>query len=668
MIEVKNINLSVKHVNKRGNRYILKNVSATFEPRKINAIMGPSGGGKTSLLNLMYGKCERTSLTSGSILYNGSERNPIQWYRDVSLVEQQNLEVETKTPEEALRDVMDLHSKIPDDRFDRIVQGLQIEKILSTQISSLSGGERKRVFIAMALMSTSKIILLDEPVSDLDSQLALSLMTFIKKLAIEQDLTIVAIIHQPSPLLFELFDNLLFLYEGHPIYSSSVKGLEDALKAKGLPVVPGFTVAEFLLEVFSPSSSFENIECLKPQVSKCFRELEDVWNSSLFKFTENKSTDLDFETVDFKCVYRLLVNSPYFSYKNFIITFVVGVVLGLLAAFVLGKEKFDPVIYEKSRLLYNLMRSFEVFNVISLFYDLIHPQMSLRELINFRNNPNINNVTKEIFYSMFSMSSFYFANIAFMILNQLIFFLPFWIIFMMTSSYSFGYTFILYFLIKSLAHGMLRLFFKNIIVFVTDRSKSAGAAVYGLIVAFVAMSNFSFLYDAFMKIDTFQFPYKLSKFLIKFLNPLFSIDLALTHLDKNVDPSTLKPIYGSTSDEFLNPFFKIRYHKNDFEIVSPPAGSEMSLVLPVDENVLYFSFSTATENRDVYCSPESLSGTETARANIPVVNYAKLLSELLISQNYYISFTLYVVVFAAIIYLNKLLMTRNFSTSVRMRL
>lgn len=675
MIDIKNINLGVKHANKRGNRYILKNVSATFEPKKLNVIMGPSGSGKTSLLNLIYGKCEKSSLTSGSVLYNGSERDPIQWYRDVSLVEQHQFEIENKTPEQALRDIMDMHSRIPDDKFDRLVQGLQIEKILSTQMSSLSGGERKRVFIAMALMSTSKIIMLDEPVSDLDSQLALSLMTFIKKLAIEQDLTIVAIIHQPSPLLFELFDNLLFLYEGHSIYSSSVEGLEAALISKGLAVVEGFTVAEFLLEAFSPSSSFQDIEKLKPQVSKCYRELEEVWNSSLYKFTGNKSKCLDFEWVDFGCVYRLLFNSPYFDLKNILISFISASILGLGLALSFGNIAYDSHLYDNSRLLYRLMVSFEVFNVFSFFYDIIHPQISLRELINFRNTPIIHNVTKEISYSMYSMSSFYFANIFFVIMNQIIFFVPFWIIFTLISKYSFGPSFVAYFFVKTLATAFVRLFFKNVIVSCMDISKPIGSIVYCLVVGFVSLANFPCLYETFIRLHKFEYLFKVSKFLLRYLNPLFCIDLAFSRFYPSNEFNSPNV---TNKDDFLNPLFNVYGGSSVASIGQLINGSDMCLLeskydglnlLDYDysNNFLDFNTDSLTIPLETVAS-DSLVDISKVKIH-PVVDYSRLLNDLVFDTNLKpFAYLIYLSVFLFIILGTKILMSRNYSTQVRLRL
>ena len=81
----------------------------------------------------------------------------------------------------------------------------------------ISGGERKRTSIGVELLTNPSLIFLDEPTTGLDSSTALNLMMLIKKLASEGR-TIISTIHQPSSDIFNSFDKLILLVEGHSIY------------------------------------------------------------------------------------------------------------------------------------------------------------------------------------------------------------------------------------------------------------------------------------------------------------------------------------------------------------------------------------------------------------------------------------------------------------------
>jgi len=85
-------------------------------------------------------------------------------------------------------------------------------------MKGISGGERKRTSIGYELMTDPNLLLCDEPTSGLDSSTALRIVTMLKRLAVTHGLTIVCTIHSPSAEIFNTFDRLLLLQEGHQIY------------------------------------------------------------------------------------------------------------------------------------------------------------------------------------------------------------------------------------------------------------------------------------------------------------------------------------------------------------------------------------------------------------------------------------------------------------------
>jgi ABC-type multidrug transport system ATPase subunit len=86
-------------------------------------------------------------------------------------------------------------------------------------VAGMSGGERKRTSIGYELITDPHLCLLDEPTSGLDSHNALNVVKYLKKLAQQQNMTIVCTIHQPSSEMTSLFDRVICMSEGEHIYN-----------------------------------------------------------------------------------------------------------------------------------------------------------------------------------------------------------------------------------------------------------------------------------------------------------------------------------------------------------------------------------------------------------------------------------------------------------------
>ena len=116
--------------------------------------------------------------------------------------------------------------------------------------SGLSGGERKRVSVGVAVVTCPHALLLDEPSSGLDAYSAFELVSMLKTLAKHTKRTVLVSLHQPSSQLFELFDGLILLAKGMHLYSGPPQGAVDALASLGSPDKPvGVAPADHLLHV-----------------------------------------------------------------------------------------------------------------------------------------------------------------------------------------------------------------------------------------------------------------------------------------------------------------------------------------------------------------------------------------------------------------------------------
>lgn len=119
---------------------------------------------------------------------------------------------------------------------------------LNDQIRNLSGGEQKRLTIALELVDDPSILFLDEPTTGLDSSSSTQCVQLLKKLA-QEGKTIICTIHSPSALLFEMFDHLYALADGCCIYQGSSKNLVPFLKELDLICPEIYSPSDFLLEI-----------------------------------------------------------------------------------------------------------------------------------------------------------------------------------------------------------------------------------------------------------------------------------------------------------------------------------------------------------------------------------------------------------------------------------
>lgn len=117
-------------------------------------------------------------------------------------------------------------------RIDEILHGLNLSHRKTATAKTLSGGEKKRLSIALELVTNPQIMFLDEPTSGLDEVTASACIRLLRDLA-HEDRTIICTIHQPSAAMFDNFDNIYLLAQGQCVYSGSPKVLIPFLLSTG---------------------------------------------------------------------------------------------------------------------------------------------------------------------------------------------------------------------------------------------------------------------------------------------------------------------------------------------------------------------------------------------------------------------------------------------------
>jgi ABC-type multidrug transport system ATPase subunit/ABC-type multidrug transport system permease subunit len=240
---------------------ILKHVTATFEPRVLNVIMGPSGSGKSSLLNGMGCRLHNSMTTKyqthGEILFNGA----VPWEGVIrSICGFVSQDDDSLLPYLTVRENLHFAAglRLPThlskeekvQRAEAVLLKMGLRDCADTLVGNalvkgISGGEKRRVTISIQILTEPRVLLLDEPTSGLDAFTASSIIDVLRGLA-NEGRTLILTIHQSRSDLFNHFGNILLLTRG----GSSV------FAGKGSRMVPHFAALGYECPVATNPADF----------------------------------------------------------------------------------------------------------------------------------------------------------------------------------------------------------------------------------------------------------------------------------------------------------------------------------------------------------------------------------------------------------------------------
>ncbi|CAG9766971.1 unnamed protein product [Ceutorhynchus assimilis] len=237
---------------RNGSKLILRNISGHFRSNQLTAILGPSGAGKSTLLNVLAGYKCRTA--TGEILINGKPRN-MKLFRELSrYIMQEDLMQPMLTVQEAMMVAANLKlghevsKKEKENSIAEILELLRLQSTTHTQTTQLSGGEKKRLSIALELLNNPPVLFLDEPTTGLDDLSCSQCVNLLKQIA-QGGRTIICSIHTPSAKMFSVFDNVYIMSAGQCIYQGYGPEVVPFLADIGLECPKHFNPADFIIEV-----------------------------------------------------------------------------------------------------------------------------------------------------------------------------------------------------------------------------------------------------------------------------------------------------------------------------------------------------------------------------------------------------------------------------------
>ena len=212
---------------------VLHGIDGTFMPGRTNLIIGTSGTGKSVLLKCMVGLMEPDM---GNVLYDGrdftiaprSVRRDIR--RDIGMLFQGAALFDSQSVEQNVMFPLDILTEMPkDEKLDRVnfvLQRVGLDNVNNKMPSELSGGMKKRVGIARAIVNNSKYLYCDEPNSGLDPQTAILIDNLIKEITEEFNITTVVVTHDMNSVM-EIGDYIIYMYSGRKLWEGSRSEILD---------------------------------------------------------------------------------------------------------------------------------------------------------------------------------------------------------------------------------------------------------------------------------------------------------------------------------------------------------------------------------------------------------------------------------------------------------
>lgn len=292
-------------------KQILSGIQGICHPGEATAIMGASGAGKTTFLDILARKNKRGQV-SGNFYVNGEVVSDNDYRNVIGFVDQEDTMLPTLTVHETilnsalLRLPRDMSRANKEQRVFEVEKELGIHHIRDSLIGSeegkgrgISGGEKRRVGIACELVTSPSILFLDEPTSGLDAFNAYNVIECLVTLAKNYKRTIIFTIHQPRSNIVALFDRLVLLAKGKTVYSGRFHDCQSYFDSIGYECPPGFNIADYLVDLTMHAGRSQSVDdgavvadsaSLRPSSTRAVKSIASVSGGSIGEETTEGST------------------------------------------------------------------------------------------------------------------------------------------------------------------------------------------------------------------------------------------------------------------------------------------------------------------------------------------------------------------------------------------
>ncbi|KAJ5949276.1 hypothetical protein N7454_000860 [Penicillium verhagenii] len=327
------LNVTVKDRQSKEPRDLIHDISGDVRQGELVALMGPSGCGKTTLLNVLARRPATSSAkVTGETYVNGATIESGAFGRMTSYVEQEDALIGSITVRETLKFAADLSlpsSVSKRQRMERIRTLLeafgiqkQAESLIGTPIrKGISGGQKRRVSVASQLITCPKILFLDEPTSGLDSTASFEVISYVRKLARESNVS--------AKKWTVLFDKLLLLSAGRTCFFGPVSNVGEYFRDIGHPIPANTNPAEFLLDLVSSDFS-----ALTDDADARVQQIQSAWADYQEKDVDASGDDLA-RAGALKIIATLLHRSFIKSYRD-VVAYGIRIVMYLGLAIMMG--------------------------------------------------------------------------------------------------------------------------------------------------------------------------------------------------------------------------------------------------------------------------------------------------------------------------------------------
>ncbi|KAE8379057.1 ABC-2 type transporter-domain-containing protein [Aspergillus bertholletiae] len=393
-------------------RRLLDHVSGWVKPGTLTALMGVSGAGKTTLLDVLAHRTTMGVIT-GDMFVNGDALDS-SFQRKTGYVQQQDLHLETSTVRESLRFSAILRQPASVSKEEKysyvedVIAMLNMEEFAEAVVGipgeGLNVEQRKLLTIGVELAAKPQLLLfLDEPTSGLDSQSSWAICSFLRKLA-DSGQAILCTIHQPSAILFEQFDQLLFLARGGktvyfgPIGDNSRTLLNYFEKHGARHCLDNENPAEYILEIVNAGTNSDGKTWFdlwreSPEASNVKTELQRIHESGVahsrrdYHETPDDREHCEFAMPLSKQIPAVLIRvfQQYWRTPTYIFS---KILLGLCSGLFIGFSFFKPDLSQQGMQdqIFSLFMLCAIFS--SLVQQIIPMFLTQRALYEVRERPS----------------------------------------------------------------------------------------------------------------------------------------------------------------------------------------------------------------------------------------------------------------------------------------